>query len=202
MKITATERDTRRNQITATRSNLATIVDTFTATRSTAPAQTVAELVNRMGYDVAREAVAELVNLVGDWDHRIFPSVREWAQTVTTAATREELEGCHIFQPSEIHPAHINQIGEAMRDYTPAENSPEEAEEKAPSDPAAEVFPPSRGGRERRSRGQGSSAAALYWAGLFSELCRGSPYRPRQGFEEMEYPQEVGSLPSRNPAPC
>lgn len=200
MKITATERDTRRNQITATRSNLATIVDTFTATRSTAPAQTVAELVNRMGYDVAREAVAELVNLVGDWDHRIFPSVREWAQTVTTAATREELEGCHIFQPSEIHPAHINQIGEAMRDYTPAENSPEEAEEKAPSDPAAEVFPHLVEAVNAEAEAKEAAQRLYIGRGYFPSCAEDHRTDPDKGLKKWSTPKkweayQAGTLP-------
>lgn len=137
MKMNATERTEHREQIKATKAHLETVVEVFKATREETPAATVAEMVNRLGYETAREAVAELVNTVGAWDGRIYEYVREWAQSVETAATRDELEAHSIYQPGDIHPAHINQIGEAMREYTPAEEIP--AEE--PADPAAEVFP-------------------------------------------------------------
>lgn len=137
MKMNAIERTERREQIKATKAHLEIVVEVFKATREETPAATVAELVNRLGYETAREAVAELVNTVGEWDGRIYEYVREWAQSVETAATRDELEAHGIYQPGDIHPAHINQIGEAMREYTPAEEIP--AEE--PADPSAEVFP-------------------------------------------------------------
>lgn len=137
MKMNAIERTERREQIKATKAHLETVVEVFKATREETPAATVAELVNRLGYETAREAVAELVNTVGEWDGRIYEYVREWAQSVETAATHDELRSHDIYQPGDIHPAHINQIGEAMREYAPAEEVP--AEE--PADPAAEVFP-------------------------------------------------------------
>lgn len=140
MKITATERMERIAQRKTTAANLETVVEVFKATRNETPAATVAALIEKMGYAVAVEAVAELVNTVGAWDARIFPSVREWASEQPTAATPAELEAMNIFQPSDIHPAHINQIGEAMRDYTPAAE-PEKAAE-APEAPAAvPMFP-------------------------------------------------------------
>ena len=79
------------------------------------PAETIDAVVERLGLKKARATVAELVRLVGEWDGRIFPSVRAWAQGVEDAKTREELEGLGIYQPNEIHPAHIDQLGEAMR---------------------------------------------------------------------------------------
>ena len=136
MKMNAIERTERREQIKATKAHLEIVVEVFKATREETPAATVAELVNRLGYETARETVAELVNTVGAWDGRIYEYVREWAQSVETAATPDELRSHDIYQPGDIHPAHINQIGEAMREYPPAEEIP--AEE--PAD-AAEVFP-------------------------------------------------------------
>lgn len=120
MKMDATERTERREQIKGTRAHLRTVIEVFRATRDETPAATVAELVNRLGYETAREAVAELVNTVEEWDYRIYEYVREWAQSVETAATPDELRSHDIYQPGDIHPVHINQIGGAMMGYTPA----------------------------------------------------------------------------------
>lgn len=128
MKITATERIEKINQKKATAANIAAVVEVYRQTRDNTPAETAAAIVNRLGYSVAVEAVAELVNTVGEWDARIFPSVREWAESQPTAASRDELDAMSIYQPSEIHPAHINQLAEAMSKYQPTEDSTKEEE--------------------------------------------------------------------------
>lgn len=128
MKITATERIEKINQKKATAANIAAVVEVYRQTRDNTPAETAAAIVNRLGYSVAIEAVAELVNTVGEWDARIFPSVREWAESQPTAASRDELDAMSIYQPSEIHPAHINQLAEAMSKYQPTEDSTKEEE--------------------------------------------------------------------------
>lgn len=133
----ATEREALREQIKTTRQNLRTVIEVYQNTREKTPAETVAELVNRLGYDVARETVAELVNTVGSWDGRISSAVRNWAQSVETAATRDEMEARSIYTPSEIHSCHIDQIAEAMREYQPTEQTTEQTTEE----PAAEPFP-------------------------------------------------------------
>lgn len=125
MKITATERIDRINQKKATAANIAAVVEVFRQTENNKPADTVAAIVKRLGYSVAVEAVAELVNTVGDWDARIFPSVREWANGQTTAATHDELNTMGVYQPSEIHPVHINQLAEAMSKYQPEDETSE-----------------------------------------------------------------------------
>lgn len=128
--------ETRRQQIQITRANLAALVETYQQTREGTPAETVAALVSRLGYDTAAETMAELINSVGEWDGRISPRVRAWAQTIDTAADRANLEKFSIYQPSKIHPAHIDQLGEAMRNYIPAEPVAEPQEEPAEIDPA------------------------------------------------------------------
>ena len=91
MKITATERIEKINQKKATAANIAAVVEVYRQTRDNTPAETAAAIVNRLGYSVAVEAVAELVNTVGEWDARIFPSVREWAESQPTEdSTKEE----------------------------------------------------------------------------------------------------------------
>lgn len=116
-----------------------TLVKTFTETKDGTPDETVAALVAVLGYDAAVLAVAELVNSVGDWDGRIYDYVREWAEGVDGAASRADQDAARIYQPAEIHPVHINQLGQAMMDYkpetapdVPAEEIPEEVTETSP----------------------------------------------------------------------
>lgn len=134
MKMNATEITARREQIKTTRANIKTVVNIYCETSDRTPAETVAAIVERLGYDTAREAIAEIVNTVGEWDGRIWPSSREWAATIETAATRDELEAKRIYQPSEIHPAHINQLAQAMSKYAP----PAPQEQEAPAQEAQE----------------------------------------------------------------
>lgn len=132
MKMNATEITARREQIKTTRANIKTVVNIYCETSNRTPAETVAAIVERLGYDTAREAIAEIVNTVGEWDGRIWPSSREWAATIETAATRDELEAKSIYQPAEIHPAHINQLVQAMSKYAPP--APQEQEAKEPAE--------------------------------------------------------------------
>lgn len=134
MKMNATEITARREQIKTTRANIKTVVNIYRETSDRTPAETVAAIVERIGYDTAREAIAEIVNSVGEWDGRIYPSSREWAATIETAATRDELEAKSIYQPAEIHPAHINQLAQAMSKYAP----PAPQEQEAPAQEAQE----------------------------------------------------------------
>lgn len=135
MKMNATEITARREQIKTTRANIKTVVNIYRETSDRTPAETVAEIVAALGYDAAREAVAEIVNTVGSWDGRIWPSSREWAATIETAATRDELEAKSIYQPAEIHPAHINQLAQAMSKYAP----PAPQEQEAPAQEAQDT---------------------------------------------------------------
>ena len=136
MKMNATEITARREQIKTTRANIKTVTRIYRETSDQTPAETVAEIVAALGYDAAREAVAEIVNTVGEWDGRIWPSSREWAATIETAATRDELEAKSIYQPAEIHPAHINQLAQAMSKYAP----PAPQEQEAPAQDTAEIM--------------------------------------------------------------
>lgn len=134
MKMNATEIAARREQIKTTRANIKTVVNIYCETAEQTPAETVAAIVDRLGYDTAREAIAEIVNSVGEWDGRIYPSSREWAATIETAATRDELEAKSIYQPAEIHPAHINQLAQAMSKFTQQEQEAPAQEAQEPAE--------------------------------------------------------------------
>lgn len=121
-----------------TRDNFDAVVATFKESyynNNERPDQTAERLVAALGYDAALMTVAEIVNSVGDWDLRISGINRAWAAGIDTAATREELREAGIYQPSEIHPAHIDSLASAMRRYEPKPAEPETVEETAETAP-------------------------------------------------------------------
>ena len=88
------------------------LLEAYKATNEGKPSDTVALLEEKIGKDEAKLAVAELVRSVGDWDGRVYDYVHRWANGVDGAASREDMEAAWVYQPSEIHPAHINQLGQ------------------------------------------------------------------------------------------
>lgn len=84
--------------------------------KNDSPAETVAELIGRVGYQAARETVAEAVNARGTWDARISDAARAWAATIDTAADHDTLVA-HYLTTDAIHPAHVDQIAEAAAEY-------------------------------------------------------------------------------------
>lgn len=75
------------------------------------PEETVSILEGMIGPHEALLAVAELVNTVGSWDGRVSARVRSWASGIEAAASPDELKAMGVYQPSEIHPAHIENLG-------------------------------------------------------------------------------------------
>lgn len=92
--------------------NIRTAAELHNENRTSGPAATVAALVDRLGYDAAVETVATLVNTVGTWDGRVSTCARTWA--ADRAADRGTLREAAIYTPSEIHPAHLDQIAREM----------------------------------------------------------------------------------------
>ena len=84
---------------------------------------TVLALVGEFGAHGAAVTIANLVNLVGDWDQRIYPKQRIWAESIIDALSRDELNAHGIFLPGDIHPAHIDQIADYARKNLTHENS-------------------------------------------------------------------------------
>ena len=140
--INNTNRDELRNARNTTRANFDAVVSIFKESyykNEERPAQTVERLVGALGYDTAVVTVAEIVNSVGEWDERVNRTNRAWAADIDTAATREELRRADIYQPSEIHPAHIDNLASAMRRYEPKPAEPETVEEPAETAPKTPV---------------------------------------------------------------
>lgn len=85
---------------------------------TTTPRDTVDMLVKNHGEADAKRMVAMLVNAVSLHDGRIYEYVREWAQSVKSSPTHEELQEIDIYGvDSCIHSSHVNQIGQAMWAY-------------------------------------------------------------------------------------
>lgn len=74
------------------------------------PEETVSILGGMIGHREAILAVAELVNTVGNWDGRVSAAARSWASSVDGVAKPKELDSIGVYQPSEIHPAHIDNL--------------------------------------------------------------------------------------------
>lgn len=98
----------------------------------TTPGESVAELIEKIGYENAVEIVAAMVNAKGEWDGRISRANREWA-TSQNAPDRNALDDMCVWYCDEIHPANMNEIASAMREAErPAEaaEEPEETEQE------------------------------------------------------------------------
>ena len=115
MTITNTmSREERREAIRATEANRDHLVAIHQ--RNSSPAETVAELIGRIGWKAARETIAESVNARGEWDGRISDAARIWAATIGTAADGETLRA-HYLTTDAIHPAHVDQLARAAAEY-------------------------------------------------------------------------------------
>ena len=97
------------------RDHMKQLLEAYERTRNKTPKDTVELLAEMIGRKACLEAIANLVNIVGDWDGRISTKCREWAGNVEGSVLRAELMEYCFYQPSEIHPSHIEQIArEAM----------------------------------------------------------------------------------------
>ena len=88
----------------------------YAATREETPCNTVDSLVNEIGYAAAVEVVASMVNRLA-WDGRISNHAKAWASAQENAWDAEASNRIGIYS-DRIHPAHLNQIAEAMMAYT------------------------------------------------------------------------------------
>ena len=115
------------------RDHMKQLIEAYRKTREKTPKETVELLADVVGQKACVEAVANLVNVVGDWDGRISSKCREWAKNVEGSVLRDELMEYCFYQPSEIHPSHIDQIARAaMRaEALWKENGKEASEMKA-----------------------------------------------------------------------
>lgn len=105
------------------------LVNAHSANRENGPAATVAALVESLGYDRTREIVALMTAARGTWDTRISSVSRAWAASVTSTTESELTDRC-IYYCDEIHPAHFEQIAQAMQQYQHTQDEPEQDEQQ------------------------------------------------------------------------
>lgn len=133
------ETEALRETLRTIKTNRAALVTAYGEHRDETPADTVTALVATLGYTAAVETVAEAINIHSEFDGRISDTVRAWAASIETAANREELEEFHFYGlTGSIHPAHLNQIANAMKNYTPEEPETPTEEPKTEETPAEE----------------------------------------------------------------
>lgn len=99
-------------------------------TESNTPAETIDRAAAIMGIDRVREIVASLINVRADYDGRISADAKAWAQTIPGALDAAAAERVRLYSDA-IHPAHLDQLARACKDYTPAEPETETAEQTA-----------------------------------------------------------------------
>lgn len=78
------------------------------------PADTVKKLIDELGKDAAAEIVAAMVVAKGEWDGRISDRNRAWAKGCFPYS-RDDLAASGVYYCDEIHPAHMEQITDALR---------------------------------------------------------------------------------------
>ena len=115
------------------RDHMKQLIEAYRKTREKTPKETVELLAYMVGQKACVETVANLVNVVGDWDGRISSRCRESAKNVEGSVLRDELMEYCFYQPSEIHPSHIDQIAKAAMsaEVLWKENGKEASEMKA-----------------------------------------------------------------------
>lgn len=112
-----TDRTARIAAIRTMRGNIQTVIDCYKQHRNDKITDTVKAVIDAIGYDAATVAIAEIVNTVGAWDGRVYSNTRAWAKGISNAADTAELNKLGIYQPSEMHSVHINQLAQAMMQY-------------------------------------------------------------------------------------
>lgn len=142
---------------------------------SNTPAEAVADLANDYGYAEAVEMVATVVNRVSPWDGRIFDSVREWAKA-TNAPSNEECEALGRYGvDSYIHSVHVNQLGQAMKDYKPTDEEPDDptfTEEASDLMNASPTFPTITEDAQQAFEAQAETDETPTICGSFGRGCR------------------------------
>ncbi len=104
------ERIARKKEIKARQEALIKAYNKSVIEGDNTPKETISILEDMIGPQEALLAVAELVNTIGPWDGRVSAAERSWAAGIQGAAEPEELEDMRVYQPSEIHPAHISNL--------------------------------------------------------------------------------------------
>lgn len=99
------------------------------------PDDTEAAFVKAVGYENATATIATLINH-SDWDGRISRRNADWAKTIDNALEQKAAVEFDICADG-IHMAHLDQIADKMRKYTPALEAAEKPTSQKPGKEAA-----------------------------------------------------------------
>lgn len=93
------------------------LIDAHVAARSTTnrASDAAALLIDKVGMDFAKDAVALAIFCKGTWDGRISDRNRAWAEAVIPCGNDLYRSIPGLFYPSEIHPAHLDMIADYFR---------------------------------------------------------------------------------------
>jgi hypothetical protein len=93
------------------------LIDAHLAAReiSNRPSDACALLIDKIGMDYAKDAVALLIVCKGEWDRRISDRNRAWAESIIPYGEDLYRSIPGLFYPPEIHPAHLDMIADYMR---------------------------------------------------------------------------------------
>ena len=93
-----------------------TLIDSHLDAReiSNRPSTACALLIDRAGFEDAKQIVALMIFCKGGWDTRISDRNREWADEIEPFAEEIATEAM-LFYPAEIHPAHLDMIADYLR---------------------------------------------------------------------------------------
>lgn len=142
---------------------------------SARPDETIREYVQAVGYGRACSAVASLVNRSA-WDGRIDKRNAAWAASVAGSLDEECCQHFSIYT-NRIHMAHLNQLADALRNFTPDDHS-----ETTDETPAQDAETPA----ERPE--------------TISEEAEAAQADPEEmDTTDEEAPQAVGNKPARGP---
>lgn len=78
------------------------------------PQKVIDEFVDAVGYENAKNVIANLVNARAKWDGRISPRNKEWASNIANI-DRDVIIRMGCYADDEIHSAHLDQLCDYMR---------------------------------------------------------------------------------------
>jgi hypothetical protein len=169
------------------RTNRAALVEAHRSNNT--PADTVNALISSIGYDAAAEIIAAMVNAKGEWDGRLSRNSRAWA-AAQNAPDCAALDAMCVWYCDEIHPAHMEQIAEAMQKAErPTETTENKEEpETMTATETKSAFPHIRAELERKHAERIENARYYIEYGFFPTWAEEHRTTPDRGLKEYSTP--------------
>lgn len=100
------------------------------------PAEDAKRIIKALGYEIAVEAIATMINGTSCYDGRLSKSIRAWA--ADKGIDPQTCEARHIYKPEWMHTAHLQQLAEVMAEYQPEDEDEDEDETAETAETTAE----------------------------------------------------------------